>query len=48
MFILFQDEDADPLLSSYSQLKDVLNSITGNYIFNVFNYIFSFVAMQPI
>jgi hypothetical protein len=29
LFALQQDDDGDQLLSSFSQLKDVLNNVTG-------------------
>ena len=32
-FLLYdQDEEQDPLLSSFAQLKDILNSIKGKFI----------------
>ncbi|KAH3747551.1 hypothetical protein DPMN_181978 [Dreissena polymorpha] len=34
-----RDEDGDPLLSSFAQLKDVLNNITGNvYIYQFYSF----------
>ena len=35
--VYYQDEDSDPLLSSFSQLKDVLNSIAGIVLGSVKN-----------
>ena len=48
LFYLKQDEEGDPLFSSFSQLKDVLNNISGTVNVSKFSNTFLFMFSNKI